>query len=264
MPFGVRDDAGFAGQHRTVALLEVGEVVGERGECQGIRTEVHLALAVTHRERRALPRADQQVVVAVEQEGECEGALDDLQGRPHGLCRRKTVVHEVGHEMGDDLAVRLAREGVTFCAQLIAQLPKILDDAVMHDGQPGRGVRMGVVLRRPPVGRPARMADADGAVQRLLGQLGFEVPELAGRPSPGQAAVLQRRDTGRVVTAIFETLEGIDEVKRDGACSQDADDATHGASSLADGRTETGIAAANSCEQVKRCPCLFYVLSDPF
>ena len=64
-----------AAQHGPVALLEVGDGVGERGERDGVGAEIHLARAVTDGERAALARGDHQVVVAGENDGEREGAL---------------------------------------------------------------------------------------------------------------------------------------------------------------------------------------------
>ena len=54
--------------------------------------------------------------------------------------------------------------------ELAAQLDEILDDAVVHDRELFGGVRMGVVLGRPAMGRPAGVADADGSRQRLADQ----------------------------------------------------------------------------------------------
>ena len=78
----------FARQHHPVALLEIGDAVGERRERQRVGAEIHLAVAVADRERRALARADQEIVLALEQIDEREGAaqtperrLDRLGGR---------------------------------------------------------------------------------------------------------------------------------------------------------------------------------------
>ena len=52
---------------------------------------IHLAVAVADRERAAAPRADQEVVVAGEQQRQGEGALEARQrrlgGRAPGSCR---------------------------------------------------------------------------------------------------------------------------------------------------------------------------------
>ena len=58
------EDLGLlAAQHRAVAILQVGDGVGEGRQRDGIGAQIHLALAVTDRQRRPLPRTDHQVVV---------------------------------------------------------------------------------------------------------------------------------------------------------------------------------------------------------
>ena len=65
------------------------------------------------------------------------------------------------------LGVGLGLEGVAESAQLAAQRPEILDDAVVDDGNPVGGDRVGVGLGRQPVGRPAGVANADHPLRRL-------------------------------------------------------------------------------------------------
>ena len=62
---------------------------------------------------------------------------------------------------------------------------------------PVGGMRMRVALGRLAVGRPAGVADADGAVQRLLVQPGLEIAELALGAPARQRALLQRGDARR-------------------------------------------------------------------
>ncbi len=157
----------LAREHGRVAVLEIGDRVGERRERDGVGAEIHLAVAVADRQRRALARADQQIVLAGEQESEREGAAQPRQRRLHRLGRRAAVLHLLGDEMGDHLGVGLRAELRALALQFLAQLAEILDDAVVHDRQTVGGVRMRVALGRPAVGCPARMADADGAGERL-------------------------------------------------------------------------------------------------
>jgi hypothetical protein len=46
----------LAGQHDPVAVLEIGDTVGERRERERVGTQIHLAVAVADRERRGPPR----------------------------------------------------------------------------------------------------------------------------------------------------------------------------------------------------------------
>jgi len=77
----------FARQHDPVAVLEIGNRIGERAKRDGVRTQIHLALAVTDRERRPVARADHQIVVAGEDESERERAAKLRQRCLHRLDR---------------------------------------------------------------------------------------------------------------------------------------------------------------------------------
>ena len=66
---------------------------------------------------------------------------------------------------GRDLGIGLGRKRIALGGKFLAQRPEILDDAVVDDREPRRGVRMGVGFGRLAVRRPARVADADRARQ---------------------------------------------------------------------------------------------------
>ena len=89
-------------------------------------------------------------------------------------------------------------------------------------------MRMGVALGRRAMRRPAGVADADVAVERLHAELGREIAELALGPAARDGAVLERRDAGAVIAAIFEPPQRIDQARRNRLDADDADDAAHG------------------------------------
>ena len=68
------------------------------------------AVAISDGERRALPRADEKVLFALEQEGERKGALEARQRRLHRSDRIEPRLHQVGEEMGDHLRVGFGLE----------------------------------------------------------------------------------------------------------------------------------------------------------
>ena len=76
-------------------------------------------------------------------------------------------------------------------------------------------VRMRVALGRTPVRRPARMADAGVPLQRLLQQAAFEVAQLALGAAALEVAVLDGGDAGRIIAAILEPAQGVDEIGSD-------------------------------------------------
>ena len=167
----VVDGGAVARQHDPVAVLEIGDGVGERPERDRVRAEIHLALAIADRERRAVARADHQIVFAGEDEAERERAAKLRQRRPHRLDRLDAVLEHVVDQMQHDLGVGLGLEDRALFLQLLAQLAKILDDAVVDDGDALGRMRMRVVLGRPAVGGPARVADAAVAGERLCARV---------------------------------------------------------------------------------------------
>ena len=216
-----------AGGDDPVALLEIGDAVGEGGERQRVGAEKHRAVAVADRERRALARADQQVVLAVEQIDEREGAAHPLQRRGDRLGRLLALRQFVLDQERRRFRIGLGGEAMALGDQFLAQRLEVLDDAVVDDGDARAGVRMGVGLARLAVRRPAGVADADRPGERRRVELGLEVLELAFGAQPGQPAAFERRHPGRVVAAVFEPLEGGKNVPRHRLGSQNANDSAH-------------------------------------
>src|SRR6516165_7158122 len=112
--------------------------------------------------------------------------------------------------MRNDFGIGFGRELDALVLKFAAQLGEILDDAVMHHGDVFSSVRMGIVLGRPTMGRPAGMADADRAGKRLAREPGLEIFELTYGAPPREFAGFQRRDARGIIAAIFEALERID------------------------------------------------------
>src|SRR5262245_21380126 len=222
----------LAGEHGGVAILQIGDRVGERRERDGIGAEIHLAVAVTDRERRALARADEEIVLAGEQEGERERAAQSRQCRGHGLGRRAAILQFLGDEMRDDLGIGFRAELHALAFQLFAQLAKVFDDAVVHDREAFGGVGMRVAFARLAVGRPAGMTDADCALERIALEPCLEVAQLAFSAPAGQLPAFQRGDAGRVVAAIFQPLERVDQRASDRLTSENANYTAHASGGL--------------------------------
>src|SRR5665811_1564636 len=98
----------------------------------------------------------------------------------------------------------LTAELGTVLDEPLAQLTEILDDAVMHHGNAVGGVRMGIVLGRPAVCRPAGVADAEIAAERLALEPDFKRVQLAYGAAAREHAVIERGAAGRVIAAVVE------------------------------------------------------------
>ena len=179
------------------------------------------------RQRGAAPGANEQVVLAVEQERQRESPMQPRQAGLHGANRIVHSVQFTRHELRHDLRVRLGLEANAIGLEFLAQFAEVLDDAVMDDCELVGRMRVGVGVRRPPMGRPARVADADAPFQRLFRQARFQVAQFAGRSPPLEMSLLERRDSGGIIAAVFETLQRFHDQGSHRRPAQDSNDAAH-------------------------------------
>ena len=187
----------------------------QRRQRERVRAEIILALAIADGQRRAQPRADEQVGMVAEQEGDREGAGQPRQHRRDRVLRRRAALDFARDEMGDDLGVGLALELAPFGDQFVAQRLEILDDPVVDQRDWPDDVRVGVVDGRRAMRRPARVGDAGGAGQRIGRELAREIVELALGPPPLELAIVDGANPGRIIAAIFEPLQPVEQPLRD-------------------------------------------------
>jgi hypothetical protein len=88
-------------------------------------------------------------------------------------------------------------------------------------------VRMGIVDGRRAMRRPAGMGDAGGAGERAVVQDPGEIAELALRPAPVDPAAIQGGDAGRVIAAIFEPFQPVEQPLGDVFPADNANDSAH-------------------------------------
>ena len=212
-----------------VAVLEEDDPVRVGQDRGDVRGEEALAVAETDDERHVLAGADQPVALADVHDDDGIGAFE-LAER---LAERLGEVALVGllDEVGDRLRVGLRGQRVAARLEPVAQLAEVLDDPVVDDRDLARAVavRMGIEVVRAPVGGPARVGQADRGVRRPVGDRRLEVDQLAGPLLDEHVAgVVDEGDPGRVVAAVLEALEPLDEDRARLARTGIADDAAHG------------------------------------
>ena len=78
--FGIVHLGAILAELDPVALLQIADLVGQGRQGQGVGAEKHLAVAVAHRQGRAPPCADHQVVASGEDDGQGKGALPGASG----------------------------------------------------------------------------------------------------------------------------------------------------------------------------------------
>ena len=153
------------------------------------------------------------------------------QQRPPHRVLEPVVLHLALDEVRDDLGVGLGDELVPLLLQLVLQLEVVLDDAVVDDDDAAGAVavRVGVLLGRPAVRRPAGVADAVVAVERVVARCtSSRLRQLAGAAPQLDRAVAHDRDARRVVAAVLEPPQPVDQDGHDLLGADVADDAAHG------------------------------------
>jgi hypothetical protein len=156
--------------------------------------------------------ADQQARLLLVHGDEGVVALELRTGGADGADEAAVVEHP--HEVGDDFGVGLRGEALAVGDQPAAQLRVVLDDAVEDDGDlvmVARRQRVGVLLGHAAMGGPARMADAGGGAVGVAVDLALEVRELADGLDRGEPVAVGQADAGRVVAAVLQPLEALEQ-----------------------------------------------------
>ncbi len=105
---------------------------------------------------------------------------------------------------------------VTLGGEFALQVEIVFDDAVVNHDDAARAIpmRMGVFFRRPSVRGPARVANAIGAVERMLRaaplQGSCSLPG-ARRTSSVDAGGIAYGDARRVIAAVFQSPQPIND-----------------------------------------------------
>src|SRR5262245_36350048 len=87
---------------------------------------------------------------------------------------------------------------------------------------------MGILIGRGPVRGPARVADADRARRRRLGQFFLQQVDAARRLYDGKLTLgSDRHDTGTVVAAVLQSVESFDEEIHCFTMADITDNSTH-------------------------------------
>jgi hypothetical protein len=178
-------------------------------------------------QRRALTGTDEKIVLTLKQKSQCECSAQSRQRGSHRIDRATTLHHLVIDQMSDHFAIGFGFEFGALGLQLVTQLAKILNDAVVNDGNAISGMGVRIVLVWPSVSSPTRVPDPDRSVQRFAFQPTFQIFEFALRTPGRQAPSLQSGHARGVVTAILEPFESIDKLLGDRLTPENSDDSAH-------------------------------------
>ncbi len=132
--------------------------------------------------------------------------------------------------MDDDLSICLGVEGHALCGKLFTQCEEVFYNPVMHDDDFTRGADMRVCISsaRRPMRRPASMTDPDITVHWIFFQQRTQTFELSSIATDLDFAIIDHRQTRRIVTTIFQSLQALEDNRRRITRTDVSDDATHG------------------------------------
>ena len=215
--------------HRHFLVAQKHDVARVRKDGGDVGGDEELTVAETDDDRRAVPDRDDLVRVVGGNEHQREQPAHVEERAPHGVLEA-VILHLALDEVRDDLGIGLRDEPMAFGFELTLQVEVILDDAVVHDDDPSRAiaVRVRVLLGRTAVRRPPRVADAVLAVDRV-DRDGFLQPrQLAGAAPQLDRAVADDGDARRVVAAILQAAETVDQDRKDLLLADIPDDPAHG------------------------------------
>ena len=217
---GTRNDS-------AIALLKVADLVCQRAQRNGIGTEIHFTGAKAERERRSPACRDYQVVLAIKQKRQRERAFEACNRLCGRVMRRKTLINmKLRHER-NRFGVGLGLGRIAAGGEFLAQFPEVLDDAVVDDRNAPGPVRVGVRHRGRSMRGPAGVPDSGLARQRVVNQHVRKIYELANRSATVQRTVVHCRNSGAVISSVFEALQRLNQGWRRLMVAQDAYDAAH-------------------------------------
>ena len=219
-----RDDLAVARE------LHVSRLAQERGR---VRREEHLVRADPDDERHLVACADEKTRVVVMDDDECEVALELVERATHRLDEIAFVV--ALDEVRDGLGVGLGRERVSVVDEAGRELAVVLDDSVQDDRELRRmaaGERMRVRLGDPAVCRPTRVAEPGRRGRAVRAGAGFQIAERPDGANVVEPIRLEERDARRVVAAVLEALEALEQQRLALSRSDVSDDSAHAKVSL--------------------------------
>src|SRR5262245_15266252 len=137
--------------------------------------------------------------------------------------------------MGHDLGVGLGGKVVSHTHELGFQLEVVFEDAIVNDGYPSGAVtvRVGVVISRPPMGRPPRMAQTDGALHGLGLHKSLQAIHSTRAPTNFEAGCCLDDQPRRVVASVLEPSKSVQQYADSVPRAKVTNDSAHAALLLA-------------------------------
>ena len=121
---------------------------------------------------------------------------------------------QIGNQVRYGLGIGLRTEYIAACGQMLTQFQIVFDNAVMDNRNltVAAQMRMRVCVGRFTMGCPARMTNTAGAVQSAcLAYLFLQSVDASTRLDNTQAILGHCRNTGRIITTIFQRMQSFNQ-----------------------------------------------------
>src|SRR5271163_1870695 len=216
--------------HGDLAVAQKENAARVRENRRNVAGHEKLFVAQADHDRRSQPRGHNLVRIFGRKRHERVRAGHRFHGPENGFLQR-CVLREFLNQVRDDLGVRFGNESVPFGNQLFFQLDVVLDDAVVHhhDFTAAIAMRMCIFFGGSSVRRPAGVPDTIDALQGSDADGFFKVSQFPRRAANIEFAVLAHNgNSRRVVAAVFQPPEAVQNQRNDAFGTYIAYDSTHG------------------------------------
>ena len=153
-------------QDRHFTFVHKEHIAGVTQQGWHIAGQIHLAIAVSHNQRARILGGHNFVWLGRRDHSDGITAFNVRQCRPHRCHQIKSCFQFLTDEMTKDFCICLAAKDMASFFQSTTQLNVVLDDTVVNNGDWTRRVWVRILLRRPAMGCPTGMSDAQGTGQR--------------------------------------------------------------------------------------------------
>src|ERR1035437_4842164 len=195
-------------EDRHIAIGQEEHVLGVGEDGGHVAGDEVLVVADADDDGGAVARGDDLVRTGARPRGRGQAAGAVLGCGAHGFFQ--VAFEMLLHEVGDDFGVGLGFEGVAFVLELLLEGQVVFDDAIVHHDDVAFtvAVRVGVFLGGAAVGGPARVADAEGAIDGVVADSFFEVAQLALGAANFEMPVIAVNGEARgIISPIFQALQ---------------------------------------------------------
>ncbi|OQA74799.1 MAG: hypothetical protein BWY31_04736 [Lentisphaerae bacterium ADurb.Bin242] len=219
----------FSGREDThFAVVEINDVFRIGGQSRHVAGEHVRAVAHSDHDRTAVPRGHDQPGMLRGDHRDPVGSDQLLEGGGDRLDKVPVIIF--GDQVRDHLAVRVRQKRVSGCLQTLPQRRMVFDDAVVNDGDFPFGIqmRMRVLFQRRSVRGPPCMGDSRRAFEVQSVQVSFicQIYDFSNGLY-GHETIPVQAQSRRVISAVFQTFQTVDQDSARFGCSGVSYDSTH-------------------------------------